>query len=198
VTKSLITGPDDPRYDRYCQRLQRVRKIKDYPYVMQVLDPNLSYVEVAEIFVRVNSLGVKLRGSDLALAQITSRWPGSLRLFETFQEECESNGFTLDLGLLVRTLVVLATRQSGFNTVGNIPLSDLKDAWTEAKAGITYAVYFLRVNAGVENETLLSSPLFIIPLAVYSVIKRNKVTSEDSRQLLYWLYVANARVHAPR
>jgi hypothetical protein len=90
---------------------------------------------------------VKLRGSDLALAQITSRWPGSLRLFEKFQDECESNGFTLDLGLLVRTLVVFATRQSGFNTVGNIPLSQLKEAWTEAKTGITYAVNFLRVNA---------------------------------------------------
>jgi len=33
---------------------------------MHVLDRKLSYVEVAEIFVRANSLGMKLRGSDLA------------------------------------------------------------------------------------------------------------------------------------
>jgi hypothetical protein len=34
---------------------------------------------VTEIFVRVNSLGAKLRSSDLALAQITAKWPKSLK-----------------------------------------------------------------------------------------------------------------------
>src|SRR5438874_721069 len=87
------------------------------------------YAEVAEIFVRVNSLGMKLRGSDLALAQITARWPNSLKLLEQFQEECEEKWFTLDLGLLVRTMVVFATGQSRFKTLGNVPIEKLKDGW---------------------------------------------------------------------
>ena len=66
---------------------------------MNVLPKDLSYEEVAEIFVRVNSLGVKLRGSDLALAQITARWQKSLSLLQDFQEECEEYWMTLDLGL---------------------------------------------------------------------------------------------------
>jgi hypothetical protein len=41
-----------------------------------------SYDEVTGIFVRVNSLGAKLRSSDLALAQITAKWHNSLSTFE--------------------------------------------------------------------------------------------------------------------
>ncbi|MBZ0252466.1 MAG: hypothetical protein K8I02_03920 [Candidatus Methylomirabilis sp.] len=89
LRRAGVASFDDPRYAKYSARLQRLRKIRDYPYTMQVLERDLSYEEVAEIFVRVNSLGVKLRGSDLALAQITSRWPTSLQLLEQFQEECE-------------------------------------------------------------------------------------------------------------
>jgi len=70
---------------------------------MQVLERDLAYEEVAEIFVRVNSLGVKLRGSDLALAQVTARWKNSLKLFEDFAEELEKSWFTVDVGLLSET-----------------------------------------------------------------------------------------------
>jgi hypothetical protein len=46
-----------------------------------------SYDEVTGIFVRVNSLGAKLRSSDLALAQITAKWHNSLSTFEAFQQQ---------------------------------------------------------------------------------------------------------------
>src|SRR5206468_5070411 len=84
---------EEPNFAKYTARLQRLRKIRDYPYVMQLLERGLDYEEVAEIFVRVNSLGVKLRGSDLALALITSRWQNSLHLLEEFQSECEDKWF---------------------------------------------------------------------------------------------------------
>ena len=69
LKRAGVKSLDDTRYAQYTSRLARLRKIKDYPYVMQMLERELDYQEVAEIFVRVNSLGVKLRGSDLALAQ---------------------------------------------------------------------------------------------------------------------------------
>lgn len=113
LLKPLGLQPDDPLYEKYSQRLQKLRAIQQYQYVMHVLDRKLSYEEVAEIFVRVNSLGVKLRSSDLAMAQVTARWQNSLRLFEEFGEELDAKSwFTLDTGLLVRTMVVFATGQS--------------------------------------------------------------------------------------
>jgi hypothetical protein len=199
LLKPLGLTPDDEAYDRYTKRLQRVRQIRHYPYVMQVLERDLSYEEVAEIFVRVNSLGMKLRGSDLALAQITAKWQNSLELFEEFAEECESNWwFTFDLGLLVRTLVVFATGQSRFRTVGGIRLERLQESWARAKDGLRFAVNFLKTNAGIEDESLLSSPFLIIPVAVLGDLREEQLTPQEERDLLHWLFVANAFGHYSR
>lgn len=195
ILKRLVESFDDPLFDKYSRRLQAVRKIGDYPYVMHVLDKDLSYEEVAEIFVRVNSLGIKLRGSDLALAQITSRWKDSLRLFEKFQEECEEKWFTLDLGLIVRALVVFTTGQSRFKTAGTIPVERFKAGWERAKDGVRFAVNFLRANAGIEDESLLASPVFVITLGYYAMQRQFRLTAEDEAGLRRWLYVANARGH---
>jgi hypothetical protein len=195
LLKPLVSSLEDPKFDKFSKRLQAVRKIKDYQYVMHVLDKKLSYEEVAEIFVRVNSLGLKLRGSDLALAQITSRWQGSLRLFEEFQDECEDNWFTLDLGLLVRALVVFATGQSRFKTVGGLPLQKLRAGWEAAKDGIRFSINFLRTNAGVDDESLLSSPMLVIVPGFYAWHHDFELTAEEEQGLRKWLFIANARSH---
>src|SRR5207302_3311592 len=102
----------DPKYKKYSQRLARLRGIRRYIYRMDILERSLSYQEVTEIFVRVNSLGAKLRSSDLALAQITAKWGDSLRVFLDFQTACRNAGFDLDLGILLKNLVAFATGQS--------------------------------------------------------------------------------------
>jgi len=195
ILKPLVQSFDDPKFELYSSRLQKLRKIKDYQYVVQVLDKSLTYEQVAEIFVRVNSLGMKLRGSDLALAQITSRWQDSLHLFEEFQEECEDRGLAIDVGVIVRALVVFATNHSRFITVRDIPVEKLKSAWETTKDGIQYAANFLFTNAGIEDTSLLSSPLFIITLAFYLVKRDQQLTAEEERALKRWIYLASARGH---
>ncbi|MBJ7417713.1 MAG: DUF262 domain-containing protein, partial [Niveispirillum sp.] len=111
LEKAGIESFKDPRFQKYSDRLKKLRAIKDYQYVVHVLERQMSYEEVTEIFVRVNSLGAKLRSSDLALAQMTSRWPNLIKALEEFQAECEQNWFTIDLGQLVRAIVVFATKQ---------------------------------------------------------------------------------------
>lgn len=198
LLKPLVDSPDHPDYERYSQRLQKVKKIGDYQYVMHLLERDLSYEEVAEIFVRVNSLGMKLRGSDLAMAQITARWPGALDKFEEFADECERVWFTFDPGLLVRTLVVFATGQSRFRTVAGISVPAMQDSWEKAKDGLRFAINFMRANAGIEDESLLSSPLLVIPIALLAVNKGFKFSEQDERDLLHWLFVANASGHYSR
>jgi hypothetical protein len=193
LKRAGISSFDDPRYQKYTDRLKRLRAIKDYPYVVHVLERSMDYEEVTEIFVRVNSLGAKLRSSDLALAQITSRWPNLLHELEAFQDECERSWFTIDLGQLVRAIVVMATRQCKFKTVGTIPIERIQQGWTQARAGLQFAINFLRANAGIEDESLLSSPMFIHLLAAVSEAKGNKLSAGEERGLLHWLLVANAR-----
>lgn len=193
LQKAGVNSFDDPRFQRYSDRLKKLRSVREYSYVVHVLERGMSYEEVTEIFVRVNSLGAKLRSSDLALAQMTSRWPNLLKQLEEFQDECEQSWFTIDLGQLVRAIVVFATQQCLFRSVASTPVEKLKQGWEDAKEGLRFAINFLRSNAGIEDESLLSSPMLIHALAAVSRAKDNKLTVGEQHALLHWLLVANAR-----
>ncbi len=62
----------------------------------------------------------------------------------------------------------------------------------EGKEGLRFAINFLRANAGIEDESLLSSPLLVIPIAVFGVTRKFEFSDRDERDLLHWLFVANA------
>lgn len=74
----------------------------------------------------MNSLGAKLRSSDLALAQLTAKWRSSLKTFEAFQQRCEKAGFGLALGLYLKNMVAFVSGQSKFLTVGGLGVDALK------------------------------------------------------------------------
>ncbi len=188
-----VTDMEDERYDRYSERLKRLREIRNYPYAMHVLDRNLSYEEVAEIFVRVNSLGMKLRSTDLALAQITARWKNLLPELGAFQDECEQRNFTLDQGMLIRSMVVFASGQSRFRSLKGISTASLQDGWLRAKEGLRFAVNFLSTNGGIEDETLLSSPFFLPGVAYAFECAGGKLSRHDERALLEWVLVGSGR-----
>ena len=99
LKRAGITDLEDTRSEKYSKRLAKLRAIRNYPYRMDILERTLSYEEVTEIFVRVNSLGAKLRSSDLALAQVTAKWHGALKTFQDFEKQCAKAGFDLDLGI---------------------------------------------------------------------------------------------------
>lgn len=194
LLKPLEINSDDPRWDKYSERIKNVRKIQDYNYVMQILDKKMSYEEVTEIFVRVNSLGVKLRGSDLALAQITSRWRGFMQELENFANEFENNeDYLHETGVMTKALVAFTTKQSKFKTVGRVPLQHFQESWEKTKNGLRFAINFLKSNVRVENLSLLSSPFLLIPIAVYAMLKKEKISKMDEKKLLYWFYVAHMK-----
>ncbi|HEY0200393.1 MAG TPA: DUF262 domain-containing protein [Burkholderiaceae bacterium] len=193
LKRAGISGFDDPRYEKYSQRLARLRGIRKYVYRMDVLERTLSYDEVTEIFVRVNSLGAKLRSSDLALAQITAKWRHSLQTFQDFQKACAKTGFDLDLGLHLKNLMAFATGQSRFLTVGSLTVDVLQKAWKEACEGMEFALNFLRSNLGIDSPALLSSPFLLVVLAYFGHSRNYGLSSDEARQLRYWALMANAK-----
>lgn len=199
LTKSGVESFDDPRYDKYTERLKRLRSIRDYVYRMDVLESDLSYEEVTEIFVRVNSLGAKLRGSDLALAQITARWRNSLQIFESFQAVCESDhNFDLELGTLLRGLIIQATAQSKFKTVSSISQKKLEEAWKENVRAMTFALNFLRSNAKIDSAALLTSPYIILVIAFWGAKKSYKIDDSEATNMVRWILLANAKARFAR
>ncbi len=193
LKRAGITSLDDPRAEIYTQRLNRLKDIRKYVYRMDVLERTLSYDEVTEIFVRVNSLGAKLRSSDLALAQITAKWRGSLNVFQDFQADCTKDGFEIDLGLHLKNLVAHATGQSRFLTVSNLTLDELKSGWDDGCRGMEFAINFLRSNAGITSPALLASPFLLISLGFYGAQRSYKLAAAEERGLRRWVLLANAK-----
>ncbi|MBN1461967.1 MAG: DUF262 domain-containing protein [Armatimonadetes bacterium] len=193
LKRAGVTGFDDPNYERYSQRLARLRGIRKYVYRMDVLERRLTYDEVTEIFVRVNSLGAKLRSSDLALAQITAKWRNSLKVFEAFQNQCQEDGFDLDLGLHLKSLVAFATGQSRFRTVGGLALGTLKSGWKESCRGMEFAINFLKNNVGIDSPALMSSPFIVIALGFHGHKHDYALSPEESDLLRHWTLTANAK-----
>lgn len=193
LKRAGVTGFEDARYEKYSHRLARLRSIRKYVYRMDVLERGLSYDEVTEIFVRVNSLGAKLRSSDLALAQITAKWRGALKTFQSFQTQCEKDGFDLDLGLHLKNLVTFATGQSRFLTVGSQPVERLKEAWNVCVPGMEFALNFLKSNVDIDSSALLSSPYIVVTLGYYGHTRRYQIPPDEAQRLRHWVLVANAK-----
>ena len=193
LKRAGITDFDDPRCDKYSKRLAKLRGIRKYIYRMDVLERTLSYDEVTEIFVRVNSLGAKLRSSDLALAQITAKWRGALKTFQDFQTTCAKTGFDLELGLHLKNLVAFATAQSRFLTVNSLSKETLQSAWSESVPGMEFALNFMRSNLGIESPALLSSPFILVALSYYGHKRGYQIEPDESKKLRYWALVANAK-----
>lgn len=194
LLKPLGINSDDPNWEKYAERIKKLKKIEDYQYVMQILDKKLSYEEVTEIFVRVNSLGAKLRGSDLALAQITSKWKGFITEIDKFAKEFENNeDYLLDSGILVKTLVAFATNQSKFKTVNRVPIENFKEAWKKTQHGLRFAINLLKNNARIENLRLLGSPFLLVPISYYAIMRNEKLTKEEEKKLMFWFYVAHMK-----
>lgn len=193
LKRAGVTSLDDPRGEKYSQRLARLRGIKKYVYRMDVLERGLSYDEVTEIFVRVNSLGAKLRSSDLALAQITAKWRGALKVFQEAQGRCAKAGFELELGIVLKNLVAFATGQSRFQSVGRLPLDLLKSMWKESVDGLDFAINFVKSNAQLDSPALMSSPFLLVTLAYYGRACGYEVPPDEEQELRKWVLIANAK-----
>jgi len=193
MERAGVEGFKDERYQKYSQRLARLRGIRKYVYRMDVLERTLSYDEVTEIFVRVNSLGAKLRSSDLALAQITAKWRGSLQIFQAYQADCSKVGFDLDLGIYLKNLVAHATGQSRFLSVARLDLDRLRSGWDDGCRGMEFALNLLRSNTGISSPALLASPFLVISLGLYGAERQFLLTADDAAGLTRWVLLANAK-----
>jgi hypothetical protein len=189
LRRAGVQSFDDPRFRKYQSRLTALQRIREYQYHVEILEPTLAYREVAEVFVRVNSSGTKLRGSDLALALITAQWPGSLSKFQEFEEQCARSGFAVDIGLLVRSLVAVATGQSRFQVVRSLSRSDLERSWELTKKAVQAAVDTVRFDAGIDSPSLLSSGYVLVAMAYL----HHKHPHLNPGELRRWILLASAK-----
>ena len=196
----LIT--DESYYDDIIERIKnekefvnlnkRINKIKtlenSYSYPVVILPDSMSYEEVTDVFVRVNSAGARLTSAELALAQITAKWRGSLKIFEKFSEECGKDGFEISVPELMRILVSLTTNQNKFDIISKTSVEDLKSGWEITKESVQYTINFLK-TAGIEKMEPIPSYNLLVPIA-YIAHKENYELKKKRDLLLKWFFAA--------
>ena len=187
-------GPAHPNYGKYLKRLNRLRNIKDtYVYPVQILDKGLHCEEVADIFVRLNTQGTRMRKADLALAQVTARWPGAMDLFGEAARGCEEKGYALDEGFMIKCLVSMATGQGRFRSMGGTSVEALKDSWEDTVKGLHYAIDFLKRNAKIDASSAPPSAYLLIPIACLAAKNGHCFSRPLELKAAKWLHEAITR-----
>ena len=185
----------DSKSEIYLNRLQALKKIGEYKYPIEIFRSD-EYDEATELFVRINSAGTRLRASELVLAQLAMRLPGTIvKTFEHAIEEYEEIGYALDGRFLIRALIAVGTGQSRFMHLVDFwkrTPRDIKKIWQETRRGIDAAVNFVRHNARFESSDWLPSLNALIPLVVYFARNR-RIVRDVEIGLLRWFYVASLR-----
>lgn len=75
---------DDAQQDELEERIDRVRDLRDFRFQVVELGATANEEQVAELFVRINSEGVKLNQSDFILTLMSVHWEKGRRQLEAF------------------------------------------------------------------------------------------------------------------
>ena len=188
----IVPDQSDENYGKFLKRISNLHKITSaYRYPVQIISKSKNYAEVTDIFVRVNSSGARLKASDLALAQITSRWPGSLNdEFSPFSKKCSNVNFSLDEGDIIKFLISITTGKNKFELINRIPIAKLKENWPKTQKAIQYSLNFLKQNAYIETKEFLAAKFLLIPIGCFAKKVDYSLTDKMQKNLLRWFYAA--------
>ena len=181
----------DSNFGKYNDRLNELyRKLESYSYASLELDSGTPEPIVAEIFVRLNSGGAKLRKADLALAQVTPHWPGMMDKLVDLSASCRRKSFNMDEGFLARCLVAASTGQSRLEGVGASDVGGLKENWDNARRGIRFAIDFCQNDALIETSEVLPSLYPLIPIMRLAIKNNFNFSPALASKTRKWLYLA--------
>lgn len=80
---------DDAMRNGWDDALDRVRDLQSYPFNVVELDSSVEEEQVAEVFVRINSEGVKLNQADFILTLMSVFWDKGRKQLEEFARGCK-------------------------------------------------------------------------------------------------------------
>lgn len=197
ILRELKLSFDNPDAPKILDRLKHLENIKTYKYRVNLLE-RLSYEEVTDIFIRINSGGTVLNNADLALAQISARWRGVTDEFYKFQWAVwNKQSLWLDNGILLRTMSLLLTGQSRLGQFfrgehRRVAAEEIPDGWARAREGLKLAIEFLIHNCKIDRLNLLPTNYILITLATFFDRFGDQVSTTQSRDLQRWVYLALA------
>jgi hypothetical protein len=195
ILRELNLSFSDPEAPLILERLKRLENIRTYKYRVNVLE-KLSYEEVTDIFIRINSGGTVLSNADLALAQISSRWRGVTEAIDTYQQSVKKRYYLwIDTSSLLRTLSLFLTGQSGLSYFfrgdrRKIGVDELQQGWKRVTRSMDQALIFLSQNCRIERLWMLPTNYILVTLAGFFDRFGDSIDGKRIRDLQRWVYMA--------
>ena len=179
------------------ENLERVKKILEVKIPAIILKEKIEYEQATEIFTRINAGGVKLSGTDLALAILALKWDTCTDEFTKFLDE-DNDGklgkYGIDYLTIIRQLAMIATDKCKYNELEHKSVEEIKSAFETTKEIFT-KVYDVLTNSTnkwhVDNLSLLSSryPFYMLCYLKHHFSNEFANNLEKLRQ---WFFCANA------
>ncbi|MEM3389845.1 MAG: DUF262 domain-containing protein [Thermoproteota archaeon] len=188
---------DDEIYNRIYGKLEELKSqlTKERIPIFKI-PSNIDYEEIADIFVKVNSKGTRIRITELLLALLAIKLPGEFKKdLHDFSSDLAEKGWDLNVSVLIRSLIAIATNQGRlqyFRSIAkNISNKDLEKNWTITKDHLNHCIRILEENLGIGNSDILPSEVTLVPLVFYLHQKNGRLTSMEIRHFILWFLLAS-------
>jgi len=164
-----------------------------------------TFEKLADIFVKINRSGTKIRTTELVLALLTANIRAQIgnsfkKEVDKFLDKMKRKGWDLDIPVFIRTFMAISKgigRLSEFNTIIKESDSELKekyDMWLkETEESLEETISLLSNRLGIDNSDLLSSKYVLVPMAYYISLRKREgqLTPNEIDKLLKWFILAS-------
>jgi hypothetical protein len=196
VLRKAGVSIDDPNFDAWVQRLQKVNNIRQHQIAVITYESD-DYEEVAELFARLNKGGRRLSKGDLVYSAIAARWADGLDTMDAFHQELQDGNFPLNREAVLRLMSLLAgTGAHHIKLIGaDVDEAALKEAWQATERALRFAIDFLKGECSIPRSEILSSPNVTIVPALLLHHRDGKLRPGEAQLLRRWVYTAMAFSH---
>lgn len=195
--KNELNLTDNDIDTKIYNRLEELKsQLNREPIPVFRIPSNKDYEEIAKIFVNINSKGTRIRITELLLALLAIKLPGKFKKnLNDFLSELEDKGWELDVSILIRSLVAIATGQGRLQYFRNISEgmseTDLEVHWKATKENLEHLIKILYENLAITDSSLLPSEAVLVPLVLYLKQKNGRLSSDETKDLISWFLLAS-------
>lgn len=187
---------------RICERRLDVLKTNLTSYLVPVctLRPDLEPEDAANIFIKLNATGTRVKAAELYIATFAIMLPSGIATnISGFMEDLRRQGWDLDVSVIVRTILAFLTGRVRIASRAldqariirrNYSAEQLEEAWLTAKGAIKRAVDLLGRRWSIYDSELIPSQTALTTIAYYLGIKKS-MGKGDEDKLLKWFLLAS-------
>lgn len=175
--------------------LNKLRQIEHIDYPVQTVPSNARIDEAIDVFDRVNSKGTKLTDAELVLTHITGKWSHARRIIKEKMATMEKEGFTLNLDLVTRFMVVSLTGSALFDKNAKLDFENFtedtyREAWEKVSKSLDYLIPVLKQDGLISSSNDMNTLNVMVPIMA-RLLKHDISLSQDMKLgYLYWMFLA--------